>query len=1219
MRLILDENLLVAAGAGSGKTHALCSVALGLYGGAGGRAPLDPQSVWAVTFTERAAAELVERLTRRVRGLARGGPDDARELFGPDDPGSRPERWSEVARALGGAPVGTFHALCAALLRRHAAEAGIDPRFAILDEHAAERLRARVRDEVLLASLGDAGSAARTAARALGGLHALRGALEAIEAKLVEEGIEPAALVAPRAFDPAAARVALEGACLALPSALAGLAASRSPRLEPARVAIAREQARLGRLDPPTLARWYGPLGRVVAAPRGRGSLPGDARAAWSPVAAAWDALRGALAACGQAEAGRALAELAGAVRSRYAAEKRAISSLDFGDLIARSRELLASDHAVRREAKARVEALLVDEFQDVNRLQLDLVHLLGEARGEERPLPPGARASSLPLAPGVVCLVGDRKQSIYDFRGADVSVLGEVAARARAGAGFRIEALDRSYRARPALVELANRLFQRVLDDGSDEAERPFGNRWRPEEDALTAIRDDRALDGLPAVELLEGAADRAADARRPEESELVARRIVELIASRRLVEPRGEPARPVRGGDVAILLRTFRALELYRGALSRLGVPSVVTGGRGFHNAREVRDFAALLAALADPFDRFASAAVLRSPWVGLSDDAIALLALRDQLALGRHARGAAEGELSPDDRARLDRFGPLAARLSREVDRLGPAGVLELAAAELDLFAQLAASTDGEQRVANARKLLARLATARAASALETAQALLTAADDEGDREPAAELAAADTRAVRISTVHAAKGLEFPVVVVPELGSADRTETGVVLFDRSRGLAVRTLDLRGDRIADAHAESVASSLQARREAESARLFYVAVTRARDLLILCGEHGKKPHPGAWRSLLDVALPALAPLVHRVALPAGGPAPVLPPAPAPAGDAALSAAAVLERSRPPRVAPGRFIAAVTDLSVLARCERRYFYRAVVGLEEHAALGASSVEPLEDAGEGGDPDETEAPTVETPALDRMARGTLAHLLLERADLALARVDPRRAVLAAARAEGLDLDSDEVRAIADDAAALLASPLGRALCDPATPHVERELPFALSVRGASGAELVLKGQIDLLFVDGDGALHVVDYKHAAGAREPADPLAGSYAFQLRTYALAARRVSADGVALRVGIAWLRDRGRPARFAAVAADDLAAHEAALAALADRLAAATAARRFAKLPARSACGDCGYQLRCWGRVPAEQLALFPTDQLTDPPPSVRRRKRR
>jgi ATP-dependent exoDNAse (exonuclease V) beta subunit len=559
-----DENLLLAAGAGSGKTHALCTVALGLYGGAGGRAPLDAMRVWAVTFTDRSAAELLERLSDRARRIAGGERDEALEkILDPIDPA----RFHAVGRALGGAPVGTFHALCGALLRRHAAEAELDPRFAILDERAAERLRARARDEALVASLEEAGGAARVAARALGGLDAVRGALEALEAKLVEEGLAPRALVEPPPFDRAAAQSALALACAALPGALAGLAASRHARLEAARATLARERVRFGAFSPSEIGRWYAALARVCEAPRGRGALPAEAKEAWAPVERAWEALSQALAACGQVEAGRALAALAEAVRARYTVEKRAVGGLDFGDLILRARDLLAADRAVRREVKSRVGALLVDEFQDVNRLQLDLVHLLGEQRGEEHALAGGQRAASLPLEPGLLCLVGDRKQSIYDFRGADVTVFGELAERAREGDGFRLEALTRSYRSRPELVAFANRLFARVLDDGEARA---YGNRWREAEDALAAVRAPGELDGA-AVELLEGAGERAAGERRPEESEAVARRIAELIASGRRVLPKGEPPRPLRGGDVAILLRTFRALEHYRAALAR------------------------------------------------------------------------------------------------------------------------------------------------------------------------------------------------------------------------------------------------------------------------------------------------------------------------------------------------------------------------------------------------------------------------------------------------------------------------------------------------------------------------------------------------------------------------------------------------------------------------------------------------------------------------
>jgi ATP-dependent exoDNAse (exonuclease V) beta subunit len=1199
VRLILDENLVIAAGAGSGKTHALVTVALGLYAGAGGRAPEAPSRVWALTFTEKAAAELLGRIAERVRKLARGErDDDLALLLDGKMPGA--DHWEAIARTLGAAPIGNFHSLCGQLLRRHASEAGIDPRFQILDERVAGEVFEIAREQALHDALAETEEPTRRLVRTLGGLDPTRAALSHLHYKLGEEGRDPPTLVdgsdgkALPPFDRDAAIAGLATAGEALRAQVAVLEKQAHERLAPAAAACRRERIRLAGCTPDRLDEWYPAAVAVAAAFKGRPNK--EVRAVWDAWKDAWDNAQAAVARVAQAEAGRELAALLERVEARYTDEKRERGALDFADLVRRARDLLRDDREVRRDAKARVGALLVDEFQDTNRLQLDVCHLLCERRDRERPVGDEG-ASGLPLEPASLCVVGDRKQSIYEFRGADVSVFGELAERARRSDGMRLETLSRSYRSLPSLVTFCNQAFAAILGppgDGVFQVDAPYQVRWLPDEDRLAPVRDPSLV---PAIELLDGDGELPAAARRPFEAARVARHIAALLASGRTVAPKGESPRAIRGGDIAILMRAFTAVDVYRHELTRLGIATVVGGGRNFHGAREVRDLAALLLAIADSNDRFASVSVYRSPAGGLSDDALMILAAADALPLSRHAKGCAVS-LPAADEQRLNRLGPLVERLSREVDRVGPAGTLRLAIDELDLLPSLAATFDGEQRIANLRKLLAMLERAGGRGAAHVAARLLALADSDTDYEPPADVAAAaDPRAVRILTVHAAKGLEFPVVVIPELGAPERNETAAVLFDRRRGLAIRPHDPLGARVSDRHFEEVSGELGQRRNAEAARLFYVAATRARDLLILCGERGKGGNL-TFRELLDRALSSLTVPIARPA-----PPPELPPRERP--DPLLfdvptkEALALVARAAPPEPKAAHLVAAVTDLAALDRCARRYFYRALVGLEEYlqsgSLLGALSDEEADPA-----------------ALDRLARGTLAHRLLERVDLALAAESPTEAVRRAALAEGLDPTHADLASIAGDASAFLESALGRVVTAKETPRVYRELPFALDVAGPRGGALTVKGKIDLLFVDGEGTINVVDYKHASAKGQPAD----AFAFQLRTYALAARRVLPGEVALRAGVAWLRDRGAPPAFAPVDEETLSSHADRLAALADRLAEAQRENTWPKLSSRAACEGCGYVPRCWGKSPPQQLTLFGEEPLLEP--HVRRRRR-
>lgn len=1265
--LFLDKNLVLAAGAGSGKTHALVTVALGLYVGAGGRAPIEPTRVWAVTFTEKAAAELRQRVADRALRLARRGGDlgDEPELatmLGGRIPGA--SEWEQIARSLSAAPIGTFHSLCGQLLRNFAAEARLDPRFKVLDEKESRAIFEDARESVLLEEL-EAGRRVHGLVAELGDLSALRKALEFLDGKLAEEGRDPSSLLEHEAFDTEKARGSFERACGSMRPLLDEVARTTHVRLEGVRTALARESVRIGDCPPDDVDGWYPAVAAVMGTSAGRGALPKEVKPLWDMAKAAWVAIQERLASCRQAEIGRDLVAVLARVSEAYATEKRRLGALDFSDLIRHTRDLLRDDLEVRREAKKRVQALLVDEFQDTNGLQLELVQLLAEARDRERevlgdgggtpetrpaPLDGSSKAvsdvSDFPLEPALFCAVGDRKQSIYEFRGADVSLFARLTTKAREGReNFRLHALTRSWRSRPGLVRFANDVFQELLAPKNHD----FEVGWFPGEDDLHPQRQDpERYASVPAVQLLAGDPELDAGSRRPFEAGLVAHHITALLSSNEGVMEKDGTIRPLVGADVAILLRAFTHLPLYQQALAERGIPSLVVKGRRFHRAREIRDLTSLLRALADPGDRLASAGVLRAPWVGLSDDSLLLLHQQGGYALSRFVKGCA-AELPPGEAEKVHWISELVFRLGREVDRLGPAVVLRMAMEEVGFLPMLAASFGGEQRLANVEKLLSLLDSRQGISTFAMAEELLAASLDDDDREPPADVAAgADPRAVRIMTVHASKGLEFPVVVLPELGAGDPPANDAVLFDRNLGLAIKPTDALRKRLADSHAQEVVEVLKARSEAESRRLLYVAITRARDRLVLCGERGSRGGGGTWRGMLDsvwgsiensvqvvpppssiaASSPRSGPLVATPGDPAAGvggfQSPVrhfghegtagaildaatflgdpegstLPSDPssrrlpgdgltgpgafgAPVGPddhpsgghtAPQSVADLLRKVAPPEIRPAAFVAAVTELSNLSHCERRYFYRTVAGLEEHGA---------------GDPFDSLFEADEVSGLDRLARGVLAHRLLECVDLQWMSGEPTAALVDVLQREGLGPDQPEILAIRKDVEAFFAGPLGRQLLSTPPERIFRELPFGLEVESRQGVRLAIRGQIDLLFVDDEGRLNLVDYKHALPSKESSD----SYAFQVHTYALAAWRIIPDARGLQAGIAWLRDRKAEIELRPIERNTVLGHEEILASLADKLANARRQRRWSRLEDPTDCGGCGFRFRCWG----------------------------
>ena len=1135
---MLKRSAVVQAGAGTGKTHSLVTLCLHLLGGVGRAEPLLPSRLCAVTFTEKAAAELHGRLRQRVDELAQGRCNERDLLESCAALGREPPdaaHWRRVRRDLGLAQVGTIHGLCAQILRRHAAEAGVDPSFALLDEADGPRLlRKACEDAALQALEGRLGPDHAQSAQRLCTELGFRGGakfgsgladeLRALVVALGETGRGASDLVestagllltpAEQAFTQAKGSVLRELAALEQALRERGCAGAAGIAAVAALAEFnARGRTALAAASPGELAQAW-PLLRLTWArlvKRGNGVLPdaiGNAADAFDALCEADAGVR----ACGLA---RDLARLARAAVERYRAAKARVSALDFDDLTRLARDLLVRDEVVRRNERARFGVVLVDEFQDTSRTQLELFDALAGAQ--------------------LLVVVGDRKQSIYEFRGADVAGAQAFAARLL-DEGAISHVLSESRRSRPALVDFANLLFAEALA----AKDRPFDTPFRADQDALTAFRS-RGEPGACA-ELLDIAGPGV-----EAEAEGVARRIAGLLApgaAERVYD--GDVPRPVRGGDIAILLRRFTNVEAFRRALLARRIPHLIFRGRGFHEAREVVDLIALLALAIDPDDALALATVLRSPLGPVSDDGLVLLA--QDRGLGRRSLSdpLVRQLLAADDVAAVERIARLLAQLQSEVDRLGPAALLEAVLAETDFVAACAGGLYGEQAAANIDKLsgLARaheLQGGNVRSFLQRMQDLRDEGDGEAD---AAVIEERDPHAVRILTVHAAKGLEFPVVCVPECATRSTQSTPVnVLLESELGLAVKTRGVDGKRRWGPHGNAVKDRKIEREAAQSRRLLYVAVTRARDLVILSGRQAARaeswrlwidkvfatatergllrvlPDGGqkiaatlAQRAAIDGAPQLLQALLEAEIRPEPKPEPVAVPQASPASDEAR--AIVARALGTGSVAPATVSVPVTQLADAAACPRRYQLLHELRLEERP-----DPEPEREA-------ILEAPLGDAPPT---ALGTLAHRLLEMVPLGLP---------AKARRDELDrllaLDGHDPAALtdlADAAAAFLDTPLGQLMAHAKGDRLLRELPFVLRLAPNAGApELLIRGQLDALLLD-DGAATVVDYK-LSRARD-----VEHYARQLDAYALAAHELVLGAVPVRTGIVFLRSPGAP----------------------------------------------------------------------------------
>jgi ATP-dependent helicase/nuclease subunit A len=1052
--------VMVEAGAGTGKT----GVMVDRYCRLACERGVSPDAVLAFTFTDKAAAELRQRIRAEIERRAAAGSERAQELL----------------PRLGSAWVTTIHGFCNRLLSAHPVAVGIDPRFRVLDAPETERAAGEAFDEALEAFLatGDRSREHTAAAFDLGGLRAM---VIAAHAELRSRGVaEPRLPEPPEPDVEGALRDAASAAAEALPELKPG---------SPNRELVERALILLDSEKSPSLDE--------IAALR-TGSKA-------KPVAAYREAVEAALSRAAEAGEGglayRHVAELLELFSARFAVAKERRAGIDFEDL-----QLLAARLLERTEAgaayRARFSHLLVDEFQDTNRLQLRLVEAL---RGPKCQL----------------MVVGDELQSIYGFRHADLDVFRQRRQAIEASGGGETLPLSGNFRSRPEVTGAVNAIGERLLSG------------YTPLRVGTPPSQPEPPGEG-PAVEMLltgrEGWDDREiklepmTDARTPANQLAEAR----FLASR-LRELAGQG---VERGAMVVLLRAFTRLDAYEDSLERAGLRPYVVGGRGYWSQQQVADVCALLATIANPLDDQALLGALASPACGVAPDTLWLL--RAAAGRGRQlwpaveqAAGLGEGEevdagrlgqIPASELLLLGTFAETLTALRRRASSLSLAGLIDAAVTETGYDLAVLMRPAGEMRFANVRKLMRLAADFESAEGRDLRGLLdFLAARADADADAQAATAAEGHDGVRIMTIHSAKGLEFDVVAIPHLsrGLLPSTRTPLLTLGREQdaprvGMQLRRLGARGINL---YAQrELCEEAQAREAEEELRLFHVGATRARQRLLLSGVISPSPPARESHGKAVIERIAAAFEIDRerdstIAIAAPEPRPGLEAAFGPSEIAvrlnlasperAKALAAVRKEAgeaRNPGVGPAPLVAQRP-----ARAPRHPL--SYTAISAHAA-GAVERPPdsdralREQAGEG-----------RAEADGAAARGIGVHALLEWSQANGWRAPAAELVRRIAR-------SGEVASFELSEEALLAplrAWLGSSFFAERVQGAERsraEVPLLAEVAGT-----VLRGSIDLLVEqDGEPPL-VVDYKTDRVDGTRPQELAARYEIQQAIYALA----------------------------------------------------------------------------------------------------------
>ncbi|MBB3880221.1 MULTISPECIES: UvrD-helicase domain-containing protein [Sphingomonas] len=868
-----DRSILVEAGAGSGKTAVMAGrIAAMLAEG------VAPRSIAAVTFTELAASELLSRVREFVADLSAGTIATELRVALPDGLSqAHRDNLATASAAIDEITCSTIHGFCQRLIKPYPAEADIDPGAGVMDRNQADLTFLEIVDGWLRERLsgGQGGVLAEMVLHSPGETVAL---IHKIAENLRRRPTLTAPLVSP-----------LEGHLTAFRQAVADFAGFLDgiAAVEPETVTIAEQLAEMATAvadgpDPATPAGLirlltsrphpdlckkdgafysYRKKGKWAAAAKQAGLAKADgdrlndaADAHYAACCESWISLV-------QSAAGHALAALMDEARpilQRYREHKRASAQLDFDDLIFAARDLLRDHDAVRRSLGQRFAHVLVDEFQDTDPLQTEIFwRLCGEpVDGEDD-------WTQFRIRPGALFLVGDPKQAIYRFRGADVGAYVQARDAFRDQNPDSLLSISTNFRSCGSILTFVNERFEAVLSaDG------------QPGFTALDSFHEDRgglcvaALDITVADENGKASAEKQRDA----EADAIAQLCAQLIESHPIIDRRSGAERPCLPGDIALLAPTGAELWRYEEALERRGIPVATQAGKGLFRRQEIQDLIALSRVLADRRDTLALGALLRGPLVGLTEEELLDIIW-----------GLPRTEEQPDRIPRLDLSvdpaalaHPLARdiierlqSLSRRVNSTTPHELLSQAVDVMRVRPLLLERHRGqaERALANVDLYLS-LSTGYAVRGLRAfAEAMTAAWSDEAravEGRPDAQ-----EEAVALFTMHAAKGLEWPIVIPINTMTGVMAPESAVIDRQAETFYCPVLG-----VAPEGYETVRQAEKEELDRERIRLWYVAATRARELLVL-PRLDITPSKSAWIGLVDLSLADL-PALDASHLPAG-------------------------------------------------------------------------------------------------------------------------------------------------------------------------------------------------------------------------------------------------------------------------------------------------------------------------------------------------------
>ena len=820
------QNTCVTAGAGSGKTTALVELNSRFLSNSTPLKDVELTEILAITFTEKAAGEIKLRIREMISKHL--NDDDSDTLY----------KWINARQALLRANISTFHSFCTRVLKENPLQAGLDAEFDIVSDSSAYELMDKSAERVILDSLGDKNSEIEELLNMTGfetlkktlinTLNTLRNSGKDTNflGQKLEDEYESAKKEYTKNTDEYLDLLSeYKNVCdyLVEQNDKAKFLEKYLPHRE--RFEDKFIKPFIGDCIDISLIETLTEVNKIITF---SGKIKKELTDIIPPLRkAVRDLLPPMLHFFLTMPLQRYMVKLISLYEKKYNVVKREHNLADFEDLLCLTRDLLKNKKNIRKKYKEQFKVVLVDEFQDTNELQREIVYLLCEKDSIEADY---SKIEDLELAKQKLFIVGDAKQSIYQFRGADVTVFKKVIEDVKKKGGRELP-FQENFRTVKPVIAMLNPFFAQSMADSENDFDIEF-----KETDHLLAKRDI-SDEKEPFIEILLYSGKNAVK-KRTAEADIVAEKILSLCNGTEIYERDGQ-ARKVSYDDIAILLRTASSQHIYTKKLREKKIPYILSGGKGFWQTQEITDITNFLYFLYGINEDLSLVSVLRSPLCLITDNSIALIAKNSKSNFaGYFLMEDSFSYLAQQDCERIIWFRKIVLNLSKVKDFITPSELIKKIISESNLIPVLLGTFNGKGKCANLNKLIQKALEFEESQNGSVYDFLNFIRKYSSENEAEAE-SEEGGNAVKIMTVHKSKGLEFPVVILPDIDERRGGNKEHNIYSSiNHGIALRSR-AKGELTNTYLSDLIKKEKEDKEAAEAKRLLYVALTRAKDRLI--------------------------------------------------------------------------------------------------------------------------------------------------------------------------------------------------------------------------------------------------------------------------------------------------------------------------------------------------------------------------------------------